>query len=121
MSLPGLTPRHRATLALVVAVCLAVAGGISGPWQSCPDSPAAAETTPQLAAPGHPLSPIVADGTRKSSAETLNLLPKSALLSPPQRLHPGAGDRLPLPSLAAAIPASSFRAATPIRAPPSRA
>ena len=121
MFAPGLTQRRRAALALVVAVCLAFAAGTAGPWQSWPDSPTASETATRLAAPTHPSAPALADGTRKSPADSLNLLPKSALLPQPRRLSPGQGDPLSLHDFSAAVPARSFYAAIPIRAPPDHA
>jgi hypothetical protein len=108
-------------LALAVAVCLTFAAGAAGPWQTWPDSPAASETAPQLAATTHPPAPAVADGPRKSPADSLNLLPKSALLSGPGSLSPGEGDPLPLRDFTAAVPAGWYYAATPIRAPPDHA
>jgi hypothetical protein len=121
MSVPGLMPRRRAVLALGVAVCLSFAAGTSGPWPTWPDAPAAPETAPQLAAHTPPAVPTVAEGPRKSPADSLNLLPKSALLSGPGSLSPGEGDPLPLRDFTAAVPAGWYYAATPIRAPPDHA
>jgi hypothetical protein len=105
---------------LVVAVCLTFAAGTSGPWP-WPAPRAASDTAPQLAAHTYPAVPTVAEGLRKGSADSLNLLPNTVLLTGPGLLGPGEGDPRPLAGYAAAVPGSSFHAATPIRAPPDHA
>lgn len=121
MSAPGLTPRRRSALAWIVVVCLALGAGSPGAWVPAADSSAAPETSPQLAAAAHPSSPALAEGTRKSSADSVNLLPKSGLLARPGPLPGVEGDALALHCLEAAGVRNAFSAAVAIRAPPDHA
>jgi hypothetical protein len=118
MSLPGLTQRRRATLALVVALCLSISAGKAFLWETRPDAQTPSETLPQLSAPTYPSTPAVADRTRKCSADGPNILPKSAWLPRLGRLSPGDEDSVAPPDFAAGDPGDPVDAASPIRAPP---
>jgi len=118
MSVPGLSPQRRATLALGVAVCLSFASGTAVVSQTCQHCEAASKTAPQVSTPTHPAAPAVADGTRKGSGDSLNLLPKPALLPPAGRLSPGEEVSFSLHDFAADVRRASGFAAIPVRAPP---
>jgi hypothetical protein len=118
MSAFGLTRRHRSGLASTVVVSLVLGTGAAGAWEASAGKSPAPQTSPQLAGAKHPSCPAVADGTRKSSADSVNLLPKWLGLASRGYLKPAAGEALAVHSSEPAIPRGVFSAAAAIRAPP---
>jgi hypothetical protein len=118
MDAPGLSQRCRAVLALVVAVCLSFSAATAVVWECWPAARAVSESFPQLSASSHASTPAVAEGTRKGSADCLNILPQSALQARLTRLVAGADDSTAALDFLPGAPGKAIFAESPIRAPP---